>query len=111
MNWLKGLTLLAVIAMIGGCSDKGQTVKQQSVSPEQSVKAALEDLAKTGQGGSQIGLLMEELGKLKKDKPQLAESLAKDAEKMMSMNSEKQVQALAKEMLKKLATGGSGGGK
>lgn len=110
MNWLRVLALGVVVAAMTGCSDKGEVVKEKTYTPKESVKMALEGIIKTGQGGSEIGAMMQDIDKLRADNPQLADSLSKDGESMMSMSDASKVKALAKDMLKRLEAGGSGGG-
>jgi hypothetical protein len=107
-NWMGLLVLLATVVMIG-CGPKSETVTAPEVAPRDAVRQALEGLAESGQGGSEIGAIMADLDKLAAEDPALAESLKADANAMMTMSGE-QVQAKAKEMLKKLEGGGSSEG-
>ena len=110
MSWLRMLVLLCVAALTGCFGDDTQQVKPPEVSPKDAVKAALEDVAESGQGGSALGGIMQELSKLEESDPQLAQELRKETQTMMSSSmSPDQVKQKAKEMIKKLEGGGSGG--
>jgi hypothetical protein len=107
MFWIRVITLLGIVAVLG-CGSKGQKVTPPTVSPKDAVKKALEDIAQSGQGGSAVGAIMSDLEKLKATEQAVAEELIKDANVLMSTNGEDQIKAKAQEMLKKLE-GAKGG--
>lgn len=105
-NWT-GLLMLAATVVMFGCGPQAESVQEVKVSPRDAVKQALEGIAESGQGGSEIGAMMGELDKLAAEDAALAETLKADAEAMMmgGMSSD-QIKAKAKEMLGKLEGGG-----
>jgi hypothetical protein len=107
MNWLKVLVMFAVLAAIHGCSDKSEAVVEKKYTPTESIRMALENVAKTGQSGSELGAMMGDIDKLKETNPQLGESLSADGMKMMSTSDPAQLKAMANDMLKKLDAAGS----
>ena len=80
-------------------------MQEVKVSPREAVKKALEGIVESGQGGSEIGAIMEDLKALSEEDAALAESLSADAQAMMGMGGD-QVKAKAQEMLDKLGGGG-----
>lgn len=111
MNWLKVLVMFAVLAAIHGCSDKSEAVVEKTYTPTESIRMALEGVAESGQGGSELGAMMADIDKLKETNPQLGESLSETGMKMMSTGDPAQLKSMAKDMLKQLDAGGSGGEK
>lgn len=104
-NWT-GLLMLAVTVVMSGCGPQAETVQEVKVSPRDAVKKALEGIAESGQGGSEIGAMMSDLDKLAAEDAALAESLKADANALMGTMDSAQIKAKAKEMLKKLEGGG-----
>jgi hypothetical protein len=102
--------VLVCFAALIGCGDQSQDVKPPDVTAKERVKQALENVVETGQGGSEIGAIMNELEGLKESDPALAEELMEDAQSFMSTQlSSDQLKQKAKDMLKKLEAGGAGG--
>jgi len=66
------------------------------------VKTTLEQLAETGQVGSEAAMMMQALEKMKATDAAKAEALLKDADQLMSLPGPEAVKAKAKEMLAKL---------
>lgn len=109
MSWLRLMLVFAVAAVLAGCGPRAQSVKPPEVSAKEAVTKALEGIAQSGQGGSEIGTIMQDLDRMKATDPQLAEALIEDANQMMSMSNPAQIKAKAQEMLGKLGAGGGGG--
>ncbi len=108
MSWLKIAVFSCFVALIG-CGDDSQEVTPPSTTAKESVKAALQNIVDSGQGGSEIGAIMEELKKLEESDPKLAAELMTDAESFMSTQlSSDQLKEKAKEMIKKLDSGTGG---
>jgi cell shape-determining protein MreC len=109
MSWLKFLFLACFAAAIIGCTDDTVKVTPPDTSAKESVRSALQGVADSGQGGSEVGAIMEELKKLEPTEPELAKELSADAADLMSTrNTSDQLKQKAKDMIKKLdgATGG-----
>ena len=73
------------------------------------MRSALQNIAETGSGGSEVGAIMNELSKLEESDPELAKELKTDAAEFMSTrNTPDQLKKRAKDMIKKLdgSTGG-----
>ena len=101
MSWLRTFVLVGFAAFIG-CGDVSQDVTPPDTTAKERVKAALENVVESGQGGSEIGAIMEELKGLKESDPALAEELTQDAQSFMSTSlSSDQIKQKAKDMLKK----------
>ena len=99
MSWMKVLLLLGFVAMLG-CSDAEKLTDAEPPVKER-LKSALEGIAESGQGGSEIGALMNDLEELRKTDPDIATQLVDDATAMMSVGPD-QIKAKAQEMLQKL---------
>ena len=104
-NWT-GLLMLAVTVVMFGCGPKAETVEEVKLSPRETIKQALEGIAESGQGGSEIGAIMAKLDLLAEEDAALAESLKADANALMGSMDSAQIKAKAKEMLEKLEGGG-----
>jgi hypothetical protein len=108
MSWIR-LVILALVVAVIGC-DSGQKVTPPSVSAKESVKKALEGLVKSGQGGSEIGAIQQELKKLQGTDKALADELAKEAAGLMSTKiTSDEIKAKAQAMIDKLEGKGGGG--
>ena len=105
MSWMKILVVFGIVAIVG-CS-QGEEFSNPEASAKDRVKQALEGIVESGQGGSEIGAIMEDIGELEKTDPELATQLGDDLTEMMASPGD-QVKARAEAMLKKLedATGG-----
>ncbi len=109
MSWLKFVLLACFATAIIGCTDDTVEVTPPDTSAKESVRAALQNVADTGSGGSEVGAIMNELKKLEETDPELAKELSTDAAELMSTrNTSDQLKQKAKDMIKKLdgATGG-----
>lgn len=102
MSWIRAALLCGVAALVG-CGKGGEAVKAPDTTAKENIKRSLEGIAERGQGGSEIGAVMNELQKLKSVDAALAEELIQDAQAFMSTAlSSEQIKAKAKEMLGKL---------
>jgi outer membrane PBP1 activator LpoA protein len=108
-SWIKCgacLTVLALAMVLAGCSPgEGNRKADLKAPPRDVIKASLEKIAKGGQMGSEVGLIMPAIFELKKTDAAKGEALEKDAEQLMAlgMNADKaKVQAIVDGMLKKL---------
>jgi hypothetical protein len=106
MNWIRVLTLVGIVAVVGCLGSKAERVNAPTVTPREAVKQALEGIAKTGQGGSAIGAVQNKLKELKETEPALAEELSKEANTLMDTRlTQEEIQTKAKAMLQKLEGG------
>lgn len=103
MSILRWVMLLSVAMAVGCSQQQSESVTPVADNPKQDIQSTLESIAKTGQAGSEMGLLMEKINKLSESDPALATSLREDADQLMKLMSEhKDMKAKAQEMLKKL---------
>ena len=93
------------IALIAGCSEGEKGNEADPVGREYAIKA-LEGIIESGQGGSEIGLVVEELQKLKETEPELAEKLIEESNNLMSAENSDQLKERAQAMLDQLTGGG-----
>jgi hypothetical protein len=102
MFWIRVITLLGIVAVLG-CGSKDERVTPPTVSAKESVKKALEGLVASGKGGSEIMTIQTEIRKLKETDPALAEELIRDSNGLMSTTlGRDDIKVKAQEMLKKL---------
>lgn len=104
MTFGKYLALATLgFALLLGCGPKPQFEGgEQETNAEETVKSVLEQIAQTGQMGSDIGLMMQALEEMKATDSAKAEALLKDANDLMSTSGADAVKAKAKKMLEKL---------
>lgn len=105
MSSWKCLVLLFSVALVGcGPSPEltGTVVEKPSI---EVIRTTLEQLAETGQMGSDIGLISGELEKMRATDAAKADELSKDLEALMSSSGPNATKAKAKEMLGKLGGG------
>jgi hypothetical protein len=97
-HW-KHLIPWAFVVLVG-CGPRAQvTGSAQETAPAETVKTTLEQLAKTGQVGSEAAIMMQALEEMKATDAAKAEALLKDADQLMSLPGPAAVKAKAKEML------------
>ena len=110
MFWLRMLVLASFVGLIGcGGGLETKNVKPPDVTVKEKIINMLEGIAETGQGGSEVGGVMQELEKLKETDPALAEELMQDADSMMSTRiSSSQLKSKAQDMIDKLEQGSGG---
>ena len=106
--WLKCLVLLSAVSVLG-CGTDAQEVTPPEVTAKESVIKGLEGLIETGQGGSEIGLMMQEVDKLHSLDPELAKELANELQNMMSSPSPEGIKSKAAELLEKVKALDTGG--
>lgn len=103
--FILGVLVLAALG-IGGCS-KGQSVTPPTVSPKEAIRTNLTQVAQTGQAGSEVGAVMQDIEKLKATEPATAKALEDDARQLMEMSGNQEAaKAKAQQMLKNLDAGG-----
>ena len=98
--------LLAGVLGCGG-SIREESVTPPSITPKEAIKSALEPVAQTGQVGSEIGAVMQQVEALKATDAATAEALEQDVRSLMSMGPGEEAKAKAKEILSKLEGGGA----
>ncbi len=99
--WLKGLVLLPMLAIVG-CGTDAKEVTPPSVTAKEAVMAGLAGIVESGQGGSEIGAMMNEVEKLRPEAPELADELVKELTNMMSSTSQVDIKAKAQELYDKV---------
>ena len=104
--------LLAAVLLAGvvGCggSVRVESVTPPSITPKQAIKSALEPVAQSGQVGSEIGAVMQQIEALKATDAATAAALEEDVRSLMSMGPGEAAKAKAKQILSKLEGGGAG---
>ncbi len=106
--WKWKLLLLALLVGTFGCGTevREESVTPPSVTPKEAIKSALDQVVQSGQVGSEIGAVMQQIEALKATDAATATALETDARALMSMGSGDAAKAKAKEMLGKLGGGG-----
>jgi hypothetical protein len=103
---------MAVVLLAGvlgcGSSVREESVTPPSITPKQAIKAALEPVAQSGQVGSEIGAVMQQIEALKATDAATAAALEEDVRSLMSMGPGEAAKAKAKQILSKLEGGGAG---
>jgi hypothetical protein len=103
--------LLAAVLLAGvvGCggSVRTESVTPPSVTPKEAIKSTLDQVAQSGQVGSEIGAMMQQIEALKSTDAATAAALEADARSLMSMGPGEPAKAKAKQMLSKLEGGGA----
>jgi hypothetical protein len=102
------LVLMALLLGTLGCGGevREEAVTPPSVTPKEAIKSALDQVVQTGQVGSEIGEVMQQIEALKATDAATATALENDARALMSMGSGEAAKTKAKEMLGKLGGGG-----
>jgi len=100
------MLLVLVVVFLIGCGGGPRSERVDPVSgpsAQQELRTMLERVVETGQGGSELGVVMEKIDALEKEDAALATALRSDADELMSaMGNTAAIQAKAREMLKKL---------
>ena len=109
MSWFRFLVLPVGVVIVGCRPGAGSVTPPPEVSPAEAVRKALEQVAESGRGGSEIGAMMNDLEAMKATDPQTAEALIEDAKALMSISDSAAIKAKAKEMLGKLGSGAPAG--
>ena len=104
MSLLRIVTLLSLVALVGCGSDvKSVPVNQAAVPPAaQSAKAVLTDLANTGEKGSALETLRQNLEDIKKTDAAKGDALLNEFKALQAETNPDQVKAKAKAMADKL---------
>ncbi len=104
----KLLTVVLLAGVVGcGGSVRTESVTPPSITPKEAIKSALEQVAQSGQVGSEIGAVMQHIEALKATDATTAGALESDARALMSMAPGEPAKAKAKQMLSKLEGGGA----
>lgn len=98
------MALSAVVLLAVGCSGgpKSERITPKTVPPAEAAKAALKEIAESGQVGSGADMIRENFEKLKATDAAKAEALLKDCEALMKLQDPQAAKAKAKEMMDKL---------
>jgi DNA-binding FrmR family transcriptional regulator len=93
---------------MAGCGGGIQTesVTPPRVTPKEAIKSALDQVVQSGQVGSEIGAVMQQIEALKATDAAMATALEDDARSLMSLGSGEAAKTKAKQMLSKLQGGG-----
>ncbi len=111
MSSLRMLLLLGVALLIGCGQDVERVEPVEGPPPREELQTILEHVAQTGQGGSELGLVMEKINDIEETDPALAAALRDDANELMSlMGNPPALQGKARDMLETLDAADSGGG-
>ncbi len=105
MSFLRFMALVLVLGLLVGCSGQPGSISvtpppQQA--PADAAKAALKDMADSGQVGSGIMAVRENLEKLKSTDAAKGEALLKELDELSKLNQPDAVKAKAKAMMEKL---------
>jgi hypothetical protein len=106
------LVLLLLVGFFGcGSPIQEERVTPPSVTPQEAIRAALNQVVETGQAGSAIGGMMQHIEALKASDPATAAVLEEGANQLMSMDAgnPEAAKAKARELLTRLDSGGGGG--
>ena len=97
--------LLSLLGCGGGI--KEEKVTPPTVTPKEAIQKALTPIAETGQVGSEVGGVMQNVEALKASDAALADTLQKGLSELMSMSGNPEgAKQKAKELLGKLNAGG-----
>jgi len=104
MNFLRIMTLLAVAVLVGCGSDIKSVPVQPAAAPPavQSAKAILTDFANTGEVGSSVESLRQDLEQIKQSDAAKGEALLSDLNALEKETDSGRIKAKAKEMTDKL---------
>lgn len=103
MYLLRSMLLASLIAGVVGCGSVSDSPTAVTAPPStESIKAALTDVAQTGQLGSGGMTLEQEIENLRASDAAKADALKKDYDQLKGMTNPAQAKAKAQEMLGKL---------
>ncbi|MEW4529400.1 MAG: hypothetical protein ACF8PG_13795 [Maioricimonas sp. JB045] len=102
MNAVAKCAVLAVAMMAVGCSSSVQDNPVPVTQTGGNAKIALQDIAKSGQLGSDVMTIEEEFAKLKEEGAANADELLSDLEEMKAMSSPAEIKKKAEEIAGKL---------
>lgn len=108
MSAVRVLAPVLLLALVGcGSGIKEERVTPPTVTPKEAIQKTLTSVAETGQVGSEIGAVMQQVEALKGSDAALAETLQKGLSELMSMGGNPEgAKQKAKELLGKLTAGG-----
>lgn len=99
---------LALALPLSGCGQKEVKIEDKSsnealkVSGKEQLKARLAEIASSGSGGSAVSGLRDGLAELKKTDGALADQLAKDLDRLETLQEASEIKALAGQMVDKI---------
>lgn len=103
MRSLLTLSLLGILAFAGCSSTVTPEVKEvQQVASKANIKAAMQDVAKTGSQGSALSTLDSDMDRLKTDDATTYEAIRADVEIIKTEKDQAKIKAKANEILKKV---------
>lgn len=104
MNTLRIMTLLSVAALVGCGSDIKSVPVQPAAAPPaaQSAKAILTDFANTGEVGSSVEMLRQNLEQIKQTDAAKGDALLSDLKALEAETDKEKIKAKAKAMSDKL---------
>lgn len=104
MGVLRLWMLVFCVALVVGCSRERPAVPvKQAASPAaEAVKSGLKEIADSGQIGSGMLTIRENLEKLKSTDPAKADALLKELDKLSAMSDPGAIRAKAKQMMDQL---------
>lgn len=108
MSAVRVLAPVLLLALVGcGGGIKEEKVTPPTVAPKEAIQKVLTAVAETGQVGSEIGGVMQQVEALKAGDAALADTLQKGLSELMSMGGNPEgARQKAKELLGKLGAGG-----
>ena len=102
LKTLSLLTLLVAVLAAVGCEPASEPVEVKPGGVSELIKMNLQHPSETGQMGSEMMAIEQDLEKLAAEDPAKAAAVKKDFEAMKAAKSPDQVKAKAKEMMSKL---------
>lgn len=102
MNTIGKLVALAAIMLFVGCSAGVQDNPVEVTPSGANAKIALEGIAESGQLGSDVMTIEDDIASMKESDPAKAEALQKDLDELKSMGKPADIKKKAKEMVEKL---------
>ncbi len=96
------LSSMMLAVAFAGCSPQSVPVEAPETTPTEALKRDLRTPAESGELGSEMIAIQDNIEQLKQTDPALAEELSQDLEQMQSAKDPSKVKAIAQEMLTKL---------
>jgi hypothetical protein len=108
MAAVRKLVPVLLLALVGcGSGIKEEKVTPPTVTPKEAIQKALTPVAETGQVGSEVGGVMQDVQALKASDAALADTLQKGLNELMTMSENPEgAKKKAKELLTALSAGG-----
>jgi hypothetical protein len=103
MSFARFASLLLVVALVWGCEGpRGKAIKVQPPSPAENAKAALKEMADSGQTGSGLMMIRENFEAIQKTDAAKGGALLKELEGLNSAKPGDDTKAKAKALMEKL---------